>query len=40
MLLLEANPYQSLQEVEKDAGISTREVGFAIPNSTKEDRVE
>ena len=40
MLLLEANPYQSLQEVEKDAGINTREVGFAIPNSTKEDRVE
>ena len=40
MLLLEANPYQSLQEVEKDAGISTMEVGFAIPNSTKEDRVE
>ena len=40
MLLLEANPYQSLQEVEKDAGISTKEVGFVIPNFTKEDRVE
>ena len=40
MLLLEANPYQSLTEVEKDAGISTMEVGFAIPNFTKEDWVE
>ena len=40
VLLLEANPYQSLQEVEKDAGISKMEVGFVIPNSTKEDRVE
>ena len=40
MLLLEANPYHSVQEVEKEAGISKMEVGFSIPNFTKEDRVE
>ena len=40
MLLLEANPYQALQEVEKDAGITAMEVGLAFPNLTKEDRVE
>ena len=40
MLLLEANPYHALQEVEKDAGITAMEVGLAFPNLTKEDRVE
>ena len=40
MLLLEANPYQALQEVEKDAGITAMEVGLAFPKLTKEDCVE
>ena len=40
VLLLEANPYYSLQEGEKDAGISKVDVGFSIPGLTKEHRVE
>ena len=40
MLLLESNPYHSLQEGEKDARISKVDVGFSIPGLPKEHRVE
>ena len=36
MLLLEANPYHSLQEVEKEVGISQVDGGFSLPVFTKE----
>ena len=40
MLLLEANPYHSLQEVEKEVGITHVDGSFSLSVFTKEHQVE